>query len=96
MSNPLALVIEDDAAVADAYIEALREAGFETEVALNGNAGLARLAATTPDLVVLDMRLPFVSGTEILRQIRANERLKQTRVIITTGDSQMAAALEDE
>lgn len=93
MNNPHALIIEDDADIAFLYAEALRGAGFAPEIVRDGSAALAQLARSVPALVVLDMHLPFVSGAEILRQIRADRRLDGTRIIITTGDAQMAAAL---
>jgi DNA-binding response OmpR family regulator len=96
MSDPLALIIEDDHFLADNYAEALRAAGFTVEIARDGRTALARIAALTPALVVLDMNLPFVSGVEILRRIRADARLGQTRVIVTTGDAQRAEALANE
>jgi CheY-like chemotaxis protein len=54
------------------------------------------LANLTPALVVLDLHLPHVSGKTLLRQIRADERLRETRVILTTADALMAAHLDEE
>jgi DNA-binding response OmpR family regulator len=96
MDDPLALIIEDDASQAEVFTDALTRAGFRVEAAQDGEGALARLAAITPMVVVLDMRLPFVSGDEILRRIRADPRLAPARVILTTGDSRAAAALEQE
>jgi two-component system OmpR family response regulator len=96
MSNPSALIVEDDADIAQMYAIALRYVGFDTEIVRDGSTALARLANTSPALVVLDMHLPFVSGAEILRQMRADRRLDKTRVIMTTGDAQMAEALSND
>ncbi len=99
MSNhdkPLALVIEDEGALADIYSEALKGAGFETEVVMGGLTALMRVATTTPTLIVLDLHLPNVSGLDILRQIRANERLAKTHIIIATADSVLADTLRTE
>ena len=96
MSNPSALIVEDDADIAEMYSIALRHAGFDTEIVRDGSTALARLAKEAPALVVLDMHLPFVSGAEILRQLRNDRRLDQTRVIMTTGDAQMAEALQND
>jgi DNA-binding response OmpR family regulator len=96
MINPRALIVEDDADVAFLYAEALRGAGFEPEIIRDGSTALARLARIAPALVVLDMHLPFVTGAEILRRMRADRRLDQTRVIMTTGDAQVAEAMTND
>ena len=96
MSNPSALIVEDDADIAQMYAIALRYVGFDTDIVRDGSTALARLAKEAPALVVLDMHLPFVTGAEILRQMRADRRLDQTRVIMTTGDAQVAAALSND
>lgn len=96
MSNPLALIIEDDPDAATIFSEALQAAGFETEIVRTGDKALKRLAVTTPDAVVLDLHLPHVSGTDILRQIRADARLAKTRMIIATADPRMAELLRDQ
>ncbi len=96
MDKPLALIIEDESSLADIYSQSLRAAGYETEVILGGLTALMRVATTKPDLVILDLHLPNVSGTGILRQIQADERLANTRVIIVTADSAMGEALRSE
>lgn len=96
MINPRALIVEDDADVAFLYAEALRGAGFEPEIIRDGSTALARLARIAPALVVLDMHLPFVTGEEILRRMRADRRLDNTRVIMTTGDAQVAEAMTND
>lgn len=94
MEPKLALVVEDDPGVGGVYIEALKQAGFATELFTNGRAGLARLAVAVPAIVVLDLNLPLISGETILQAIRADERLKDTRIIVTTGESHRAKELE--
>ncbi len=96
MSNPLALIIEDDKDLARIFSEALLQAAFETEIIRDGQAALERLAEVTPVVVVLDLHLPHVSGKKILRQIRADERLAKTRVILATADPRMAQNLRDD
>lgn len=96
MSKRLALIVEDDADLSTIFSEALKAAGFETEVALAGDTALARLAVTTPNVVVLDLHLPRVTGMDILHQIRADPRLTGTRVIVATAHPRMADSLRDE
>ena len=90
MINPLALIIEDDENLAEVFRYALQNAEFETETIQDGNVALDRLAAVVPAVVVLDLHLPNVLGGEILHQIRADERLTETRVILATADALMA------
>lgn len=95
MSTRLALIIEDDMDLSTIFSEALKAGGFETEVIRDGNTAVQRLAATTPDVVVLDLHLPRVSGIDILHQIRADARLAETRVVVVTADARMAETLHD-
>jgi CheY-like chemotaxis protein len=85
MSKPLALIIEDDKKLADIFSITLRN-DFDVEVIAEGEMALSRLAESVPALVVLDIHLPQVSGLDILRQLRADDRLKSTRVIVATAD----------
>jgi len=96
MTSPLALVIEDDPGQADIFAQALKMAGFETEIISDGAAALERLTEVVPALVVLDLQLPYVSGDQILKQIRADERLVQTRILLATANPQMAEPLREE
>ena len=96
MTNPLALVVEDDSKQATIFAQALSMAHFETEIVQDGKSALERLAETTPALVVLDMHLPHFTGDYILKQIRADVRLANTRVIIATADPLMAEPLREQ
>jgi DNA-binding response OmpR family regulator len=96
LTKPLALIVEDDYDLATIFDEALKAADFKTEVIRTGNAAMERLAAVSPAVVVLDLHLPQVAGTDILDQIRADERLTQTRVIVTTADVRLAETLHEK
>jgi DNA-binding response OmpR family regulator len=96
MNSPQAFIIEDDEDAGAIFSKALQEAGFECEIIQAGDTALARLTDTTPDVVVLDLELPRVSGAEILRRIRADVRLAGTKVIIATAHPDLAAGLEEK
>jgi two-component system phosphate regulon response regulator PhoB len=81
----LALVIEDEEEVASILATALQSAGYETITLVDGQAAMSKLKMVVPALVVLDLALPLVSGTDVLREIRADERLKDCLVIVVTG-----------
>jgi two-component system cell cycle response regulator DivK len=96
MANPLAFIIEDDQRLATIFANALQMAEFETEIIQDGKSALDRLAAAIPAIVVLDLHLPHISGRDILRQIRKDERLAKTRVILATADPLMAESLRGD
>lgn len=92
----LALVIEDNPDQALVFTQALREAGYVVETILDGQQAAVRLTEMLPGLVVLDLHMPLVSGEIILEQIRSDERLHQTRVILATADALLAARLRPQ
>lgn len=96
VKNPLALIIEDNEAVAHVFQVAIEQAQFEIELIQNGRTALDRLAVVTPALILLDLHLPHVSGQEILRYVRMDERLAKTPVILATADVTKAETLKEE
>jgi len=95
MNKPLALIVEDDPKLGSIFSLALQPE-FDTEIITDGQSALDRLAQVAPALVVLDVNLPKVSGCDVLKYIRADQRLAKTKVIIATGDSNQCSALSNE
>jgi DNA-binding response OmpR family regulator len=83
----IAFVIEDDQDLSNIFTEALKAAGFQVETIRDGAIAKQRLKEAKPEIVILDMHLPNVDGAELITQIRADERLNQTRVILATADA---------
>ena len=96
LSKLLALVIEDNKDQAEVIGKALQVAGFTTEIIHDGDEALARLAVVVPDLVILDLHLPGVSGTGIFLHIRADPRMAKTYVVIATVEPQTADIIRDQ
>ncbi len=96
MGTPFALIVEDDVELSEIFSVVLQASGVDTEIVRDGSLALARINATLPDVVVLDMHLPNVSGVEILTQVRADPKLQGTRVMIVTADAILARASEDQ
>lgn len=94
MNKTTALIVEDDPTLSTIFSQALQAAGYETAVALDGLSALAYLKESTPDVIILDLHLPGVSGEDILLSIRSSERLKDSKVIIASANHQMARRLE--
>lgn len=90
MNDPFALVIEDDPDAAAIFSTALQVAGFEVETISSGDKAIERLQVVTPAMIVLDLHLPRVAGTDVLAHIRADPRLKEVPVIVATADASMA------
>ena len=80
-----ALVIEDHAHIRENVIELLESEGFVAFGAEDGRRGLAIAYAEQPDLVLCDLRMPGLSGLEVLREIRASRELRDTPFILLTG-----------
>ena len=76
------LFVEDDAFIARVYSQKLAAEGFELSVAEDGLAAIQRLREFRPDLVVLDLLMPKLSGVDVLRFIRQQPELKNTRIIV--------------
>ena len=68
--NPTVLIIEDEPTMADILAENLSEEGYDVEVAPDGNAGLRTWRTLKPNLVVLDVMLPYKSGYEVCKTMR--------------------------
>jgi len=91
-----ALIVDDDRDTANFFRTILGLVGFECDIVYSAKAALASLAASEPDIVLLDMRLGLdVSGTEILYQIRSNPRLDKTRVVVVTAYPSMAEPVDN-
>ncbi|MDB5349561.1 MAG: domain S-box protein [Planctomycetota bacterium] len=84
------LIIDDDTASAHVMTRLLHHAGYTVSTADTGTAALEILSRMTPDLILLDLLLPGMSGTEVLRRIRQNPELKSLKVVVVTGDIEAA------
>jgi signal transduction histidine kinase/CheY-like chemotaxis protein len=78
------LVIEDEPSSSRLLQTYLEDAGYQVEIAPDGESGLAAAAASPPAAVVLDVLLPGVDGWEVLRRLKSNPELADVPVIIVT------------
>src|SRR5579883_2984348 len=79
------LIIEDDQMVANIYRNKFSVEHFQVETALDGEAGVESLHQFQPDVVILDLMLPKMSGLEVLTKIRSQDHLKQLPVIVLSN-----------
>lgn len=79
------LVIDDEKDIVEIYRKALTQAGYETICAYNGEEGLNILRGNPVDLVVLDLKMPKMTGDEFLKIIRGDPLLKDTKVLVMSS-----------
>ena len=84
--RPMILIVDDERGVTDCFARILRLKGYDVHVAYDADAGLRDAEALDPDLVVLDLRMPAVSGQTFLTRLRAHQAYRHTPVAIITGD----------
>jgi CheY-like chemotaxis protein len=80
------LVVEDEAQLAAAVTESLRDAGYKVEHAADGEQALQRVAAQSFDLVVCDLKMPRLDGKAFFRELSSTRPKLARRVIFVTGD----------
>lgn len=79
------LLIEDDSFLIDIYTAKLKDAGFLTEVAADGENGLKKLKDKKFDCLLLDIVLPQIDGWRVLRELKNNEKTKNLKIIILSN-----------
>lgn len=83
-----ALVIDDNRMTADSMVRVLVALGIKARAAYGPSAGMAVLQKETPDMVILDINMPGVTGFEILSFTKREPRLTKVPVFICTSDDQ--------
>ena len=76
------LIIEDDQIVANVYRNKLAVEGYQAEVAPDGETGLKVMRSFKPDLIVLDLMLPGISGVDVIKEIRSEPEFLKVPVIV--------------
>jgi DNA-binding response OmpR family regulator len=84
--NASILIVDDDEAVTQTFARMLRMEGFAVRTALSAETGLLEAAATPPDAIILDLRMPLLDGLGFLRRLRQTEGSRVTPVAVVTGD----------
>jgi two-component system phosphate regulon response regulator PhoB len=87
-ASSLVLVVEDEKDLAELVLFNLEKAGYETLSARSGDEALTLTRTRTPDLVLLDLMLPGIPGTEVCRQLKSTARTRHVPVIMVTARSE--------
>ena len=81
------LIVEDESSFSEALEFLLKKEGFEITVAINGQQAIDKFESGRPDLVLLDLMIPAISGTEVCRLIRAQSQVPI--IMVTAKDSEV-------
>ena len=87
---PRVLVVDDDRDIRDLVTFKLEQAGYEVRQAEDGLQALEAVREWSPDLVVLDVMMPGLSGVDVTRELRADPATAATPVILLTAKAQEA------
>lgn len=79
------LLVDDDELARDATAECLTLAGFDVRVASNGRDALEKLETFRPDLLIVDWRMPVMSGEELLAALEADASLATIPAVVLSG-----------
>jgi CheY-like chemotaxis protein len=91
--RPTILIVDDYVDALDAWELFLQAEGFTVVKATTGEDALSCAEQATPDLIVLDVELPGLSGVDVARTLRSAERTRQVPLIATTGHSHVGDAM---
>lgn len=85
-SSPVKIaIVEDDLAISQMYRIKFEAEGFEVETAENGKLGLELAKSMMPDIILLDLMMPEMTGDQMLELLRATEWGREMKVIILTN-----------
>ncbi len=87
MDDTRVLVVDDEPDLARLLVFNLEQMGFATEAVTTGGDGLAAAARAHPEVIVLDLMLPDLPGTEVCRRLRADPALADTAILMLTARS---------
>ena len=90
--QPAVLVIDDESGILDTLRILLRKEGFEVTVAQGGKAGLEAIRTASPDIVLTDVRMPQVTGLDILQAVKEIDAM--TPVILMTAQASLQSAIQ--
>ncbi len=79
------LIVEDEEVLRDVYREEFESEGFTVEIAKDGQEGVERMVSFLPEIVLLDLYMPKLSGFDVLNSVKENLTLKKIPIIVLTN-----------
>ena len=92
---PTILIVDDEYGIAETIGDVLSAYGYTVETAMNGKAALATLSRTHPDVILLDVMMPIMTGPELLGALRQSDEYRQTPVVMMSAVGPEALSAED-
>jgi len=86
-SKVLLLVVEDEQALAQMYSDRFKLAGFDVDVAREGEEAINKMVVEHPDIVLMDILMPGLSGTEAVERAKANPATRNIPIVMLTNFS---------
>lgn len=87
MGNPTILVVEDEQAIAEMIMTSLEMAGFQVKRAANGQIAYQMVLDVAPDLILADWMMPMMTGLELAKRIKRDEKTSEIPIILLTAKS---------
>jgi two-component system, OmpR family, phosphate regulon response regulator PhoB len=94
MAQPRILIVEDERGLIQSLTWHFNREGYETIVATDGLEGLRKAQTVLPDIVLLDVMLPTMSGLDVCRELRAGEKTRHIPIIMLTARDQESDQIE--
>jgi DNA-binding response OmpR family regulator len=88
MSQPVILVAEDERDIRDLITFALQFSGFHVVQAVNGEEAVKKVTEIKPDLILLDVRMPKMTGYEVCKVLKANKKTKHIPIVFLSAKGQ--------
>ena len=83
------LLIDDEQMYFKIMVKELDKAGYQLEYARNGNEGLSAVTSKNPDVIIVDLKLPDISGFEIIERLRADSEFGHIPIIVVSGKNEL-------
>ncbi len=80
------LIAEDAPSLRSLFAKVLKNAGFDVHIAVNGLDVIAQLEQQLPDVLVIDLGMPGVSGEEVIRYVQQRQSVKRVKIVVVTGN----------
>lgn len=84
LSDKKVLVVDDEAAIARLVALVVAETGAKSDTAANGAQALQKIAADKPDLVILDLIMPVMTGEEVIQELQGNPDTQDIKIVLLT------------
>jgi len=96
MKNKKILIVDDEVMLVELLEIRLQDGGYDVASANDGFEGLSKAEAMRPDLIILDINMEGMDGYTMLKEVRRNDRLKDTKVIMLTASGKKRELFEKE